>query len=318
MAALFLSEDQVDDLLTMEQAIDAVTTVFRKQALTEVANVSRNRARTDLAMLHMMGAAAKSLNAMCCKIYTTCKKGAQFYVHLFDGRSGELLAIMEASRLGALRTGAASAVATRCMARPESNTVGILGSGFQARSQLEAACQVLDVEEVYVYSPNADRRDAFAAEMSSELAVKVVGVGKPELAVEDKDVVITATNSVDPVLRGEWIGAGTHINAIGSNFLGRAELDVATVRLCDPIVVDDKEQARMEAGDFVKPMEEGVVRWSDIEELSDVLVDRVQGRHSADGVTLFKSVGIGMEDLAVARLVYDQAVEQGVGTRLPF
>lgn len=318
MAVLFLSESDVDGLLSMKMAIEAVTQAFRRQAMTEVANIPRHRARTDLAMLHVMGAAAKTLNSMCCKVYSTTKKGAHFYVLLFDGKSGDLLSIMEGVQMGAIRTGAVSAVATQFMSRTDSNTVGVIGSGLQARTQLEGVCQVRSIVEAYVYSPNPDHRDAFVREMATELGIEVRSVAKPDLATEDKDIVITATNSVDPVVVGDWISEGTHINAIGSNFLGRTELDVETLRKCEPIVVDDKEQARLEAGDFVKAMEDGILRWSDIHELGNVVVNRTPGRHDPSDITLFKSVGVAFADLAVARVVYDEAVKQGVGTQLPF
>jgi ornithine cyclodeaminase/alanine dehydrogenase-like protein (mu-crystallin family) len=318
MAALFLREADVDQLLTMPMAIDAVSTVFRKQAMTEVANIPRGRARTDHGLLHIMGAAAKTLDAMCCKVYTSTKQGARFLVHLYDGRTGDLLSIMEGDRLGAMRTGATAGVAAACMARRDADTVGVFGSGKQARTQLEAICHVRQIVEAYVYSPSEDHRDQFAAETSALLGLPVKAVAKPELAAEDKDIVVTATDSADPVVLGDWISPGTHLSVIGSNFVGKAEIDVELVRKCEPIVVDEKEQARLEAGDLVKAVEAGVVRWSDVHELGQIVVGRYPGRHQANDITLFKSVGAALEDLAVARAVYDAALKESLGQRLPF
>lgn len=318
MAAIFLTEANVEQLLTMEAAIAAVETVFRKHAMTEVANVPRGRARTDQCMLHLMGSAAKTLNAMCCKVYTTTPSTSRFLLQLFDGHTGELLAVMEADTLGAIRTGATAGVATKHMARSDADTVGVYGSGKQARTQLEAVCQVRNIVEAYVYSRKEENREGFAREMSALLGIEVKAVSKPELAAEDKDIVVTATKSSSPVLNGEWIAEGAHINAIGANFLGRAELDIETIRKCDPIVVEDKEQAKIEAGDFVQAMEAGVVRWSDVVELGNVVVGRFPGRHGPDDVTLFKSVGVSFEDLAVAKQVYDLAKAVGLGVPLPF
>jgi ornithine cyclodeaminase/alanine dehydrogenase-like protein (mu-crystallin family) len=318
MAALFLREADVDKLLTMEAAIEAVRTAFRKQATTEVANIPRGRARTDHCMLHIMGAAAKTLGVMALKVYTTSSVGARFLVHLYDGRTGELLSVMEADRLGAMRTGAVTGVATEHMARQDANTVGVFGSGKQARTQLEAVCETRPILEAYVYSPRPERRDPFAAEMSAALGVEVVSVAKPELAAEDKDIIITATSSREPVLRSDWISDGTHLNVIGSNFLGKAEVDIDTIRRSDPIVVDDKEQARGEAGDFQAAMDEGVIRWSDVSELCNVVIGRSPARHADSDVTIFKSVGVAFCDLAVAKLVYDKALEAGAGEPLPF
>lgn len=318
MAALFLSEADVDELLPMDSAIEAIELVFRKHAMTEVANIPRGRARTDHAMLHIMGAAAKTLDAIACKVYTSARGGVRFLVHLYSGTTGELLALIEADRLGQVRTGAVSGLATRLMAREDANTVGIFGSGKQARTQLEAICEVRDIVEAYVYSPTPAHRDAFAQEMSAELGVKVVPIAKPELAAEDKDILVTATTSVDPVLNAEWISPGTHICAVGSNFIGKAEVDIGTIRACDPVVVDDKEQARHEAGDLVRAVDDGVLRWSEVHDLSHVLVGRYAGRHRPENVTLFKSVGAAFEDLAVARLVYERALAEKRGIRLPF
>jgi alanine dehydrogenase len=318
MAALFLRESDVVTLLPMAAAIEAVEAVFRKQALTEVANIPRGRARTDQAMLHVMGAAVKTLGVMCSKVYATTRKHANFVVLLFDGKTGETLAVIEGDHLGRLRTGATAGVAASCMARPDADTVGVFGSGRQARTQLEAICAVRRITEAYVYSPKEDNRETFAAEMTVQLGVPVRAVLRPELAAEDKDIVVTATDSAEPVLLSEWVGEGTHLSVVGSNFIGKAEIDVELVRRCEPIVVDDKEQARIEAGDLVKAVEAGVVRWSDVHELGDVVVGRYPGRHEAADVTLFKSVGAALEDLAVAKAIYEAAVAQGVGERLPF
>jgi ornithine cyclodeaminase/alanine dehydrogenase-like protein (mu-crystallin family) len=146
----------------------------------------------------------------------------------------------------------------------------------------------------------------------------VVAVAKPELAAQDKDIVVTATNSMDPVLRAEWISDGTHLCAIGSNFVGKAELDVDLVRRCAVVAVDDKEQARIEAGDIVKAVEAGVLRWSEVQDLGETVVNRKPGRHESADITLFKSVGTAFQDLAAAKAVYEAAVAAGVGEILPF
>ena len=147
MPAIFIRESDVLELLTMSQAIEAVSGVFRRHAMTEVANIPRGRARTDHCMLHVMGAAVKALGVMGTKTYSTSKDAARFLVHLYDGKSGELLAVIEADHLGRIRTGAVSGLATSLMALPESNTVGLVGTGKQARTQLEAVCHVRDIVE---------------------------------------------------------------------------------------------------------------------------------------------------------------------------
>jgi ornithine cyclodeaminase/alanine dehydrogenase len=311
---LLLTEDDVRRLLTMDLALEAVEQGLRKLALDEAMNTPRARVQTDHAMLHTMSAAAKSLGFMGAKIYSTSRKiGARFILPLFDGKTGALLCLMQADYLGQMRTGAATGIATQYMALPDATEVGIFGSGLQARTQVQAVCRVRRIRQVQVYSPREERRRAFAAEMSELCQTEVVPVPRPEMAAEKKDIIITATTSREPVLIGHWIGEGTHINAIGSNFLGKAEIDSVTVRRCAVIAVDSKDQARLEAGDFQQPLEDGSLRWADVRELGQIIVGRYPGRKHPQDVTLFKSLGIAIEDVAVAGRVYARAQAEGVG-----
>lgn len=313
MPVLLLSEDDVRGLLTMELALAAVEEGLRKLALDEAQNTSRQRSQTDHAMLHIMSASAKSLGYMGYKSYVTSRKGTQFHVGLYDGRTGALLSLMAADYLGQMRTGAASGVATQFMARHDASEVGLFGSGKQARTQLEAVCKVRKIRRAQVYSRTEEHRARFAAEMSAVCQTEVVPVPRPEMAAEDKDIIITATSSREPVLKGDWIAEGTHLNAIGSNFLGKAELDAVAVRRCESIVVDSKDQARLEAGDFAQALEDGSIHWADVHELGQVIVGRFTGRAHPQDVTLFKSLGIAIEDVAVAAKVYERARSEGVG-----
>jgi len=174
-------------------------------------------------------------------------------------------------------------------------------------------CKARKIRHVSVYSPNEERRRRFAQEMSQAVGCEVEPVPRPELAAEDKDIVITATNSREPVLSGNWLAEGTHLNVIGSNFLAKAEVDLVAVRRCESIVVDSKDQARLEAGDFVQALEDGAISWADVHELGQVIVGRYTGRAHPQDVTLFKSLGIGLEDVAVAGRVYARAQEVGLG-----
>ncbi|MHB1426589.1 MAG: ornithine cyclodeaminase family protein [Gemmataceae bacterium] len=311
---LLLTEEDVRHLLTMDMALEAVEQGLRKLAIDEAMNTPRARVQTDHAMLHIMSAAAKSLGVMGAKLYSTSRKsGSRFILPLFDGKSGALVCLMQADYLGQVRTGAASGIATQYMALPDATEVGIFGSGKQARTQVQAVCRVRRIRQVQVYSPNEERRRAFAAEMSELCQTEVVAVPRPEMAAEKKDIIITATNSRDPVLTGHWIGEGAHVNAIGSNFLGKAEIDSVTVRRCAVIAVDSKDQARLEAGDFQQALEDGSLRWTDVRELGQIIVGRYPGRKHPQDVTLFKSLGIAIEDVAVAGRVYARAQAEGVG-----
>jgi ornithine cyclodeaminase/alanine dehydrogenase-like protein (mu-crystallin family) len=313
---LLLSEDDVRQVLTMELALEAVEAGFRSMALDEAHNVPRSRVQTDHAMLHVLSAAGKRLGYLGYKAYTTSRHGAHFHVGLYDGKSGHLLALMEADYLGQMRTGAASGVATQYMARPEACEVGLFGSGKQAATQLLAMSKVRKLTRVQVFSPNEERRRRFAKEMSERCQVEVEPVPRPEMAAEDKDIIITATSSREPVLHGQWIADGCHLNIIGSNFMVKAEVDVAAVRRCDSIVVDSKEQARIEAGDFAQALEDGSIHWSDIHELCHVVVGRYPGRAHPEDVTMFKSLGIALEDVAVAGKVYERARTAGLGKEI--
>jgi len=297
----------------MDMALAAVAEALRCHALDEAVNIPRARSQTDHAMLHVLSGAAKTLGVMGYKAYATTRKGANFHVGLFDGRTGALTALLQADYLGQVRTGAASGVATQYMARPESQEVGIFGSGKQARTQVEAICKVRKIRRVQVFSPSEERRRAFAQEMSDRCQVDVEPVPRPEMAAQDKDIVITATSSREPVLSGDWLSEGTHLNVIGSNFLGKAEVDVVAVRRCSSIIVDSKDQARLEAGDLMQALEDGAIHWSDVHELGQVIVGRYPGRVHPEDVTMFKSLGIALEDIAVAARVVKKAQEKGVG-----
>jgi alanine dehydrogenase len=313
MPVLLLTEEDVRQLLTMDMALEAVEQVLRKMALDEAVNIPRARSQTDHAMLHVMSGAAKTLGVMGYKAYSTSRKGSHFHVGLFDGKTGALTALVQADYLGQIRTGAASGVATQYMARPDAQEVGLFGSGKQARTQLQAVCRVRKIRQVQIYSPNDEHRNRFADDMSRVCQCEIVPVPRPEMAAEDKDIIITATSSREPVLNGHWIAEGTHLNVIGSNFLGKAEVDDVTVRRCDSIVVDSKDQARLEAGDFVQALEEGAIHWADIHELGQVIVGRYTGRAHPEDVTMFKSLGIALEDIAVAGRVLQKAQSAGLG-----
>lgn len=313
MPVLMLNESEVQQLLTMDMALDGVEAGLRKIALDEGENITRNRARTDHAMLHILAASAKTLGYLGYKSYVTTKDGAHFHVGLYDGKSGDLLALMQADYLGQVRTGAASGIATKFLARDDATTLGILGSGKQARTQVEAICKVRSINRVHVYSPNVENRSKFAQEMSDRCQTEVIAVNDPESAVRNLDILVTATTSREPVLHGSWVAEGSHINAIGSNFRGKVEVDVPTIQACSHIFVDSKAQARIEAGDFFPAIDENILEWSDVRELGKVLIGRYNGREHPHEITLFKSLGIAIEDVAVAGAVYQKAIEQNVG-----
>jgi ornithine cyclodeaminase/alanine dehydrogenase-like protein (mu-crystallin family) len=313
MPFLLLNEQEVRDLLTMEMALEAVEAGLRKIGLDEAQNIPRSRCQTDHCVLHVLSAAAKTLGVMGYKAYATSKKGANFHVGLFDGKTGELTAILQADYLGQMRTGAASGVATKYLARPEASTVGIFGTGKQARTQLLAMCKVRPIKHVAVYSRSEQNRRQFCAEMTSLCHVPVEPAARPEEAANQKDIVITATTSREPVLLGDWLADGAHLNIIGSNYLTKTEIDINVVRRAKTIFVDSKDQAHFEAGDFRAALDAGVLRWDQIRELGALVAGRAPGRQDANDITLFKSLGLGIEDIATAARVVARAKELNVG-----
>jgi ornithine cyclodeaminase/alanine dehydrogenase-like protein (mu-crystallin family) len=315
--AVLLSESDVTMLLPMSLALEAVEEVFRWQGEGKLTNRARVRLPVPGGLLHVMPAAVPEARVMGLKTYATVRGGAKFVVLLFSVETGALLAIIEADKLGQMRTGAASGVATKYLARPEADRVGCYGTGWQARSQLEAVCAVRRVREVRVYGRDLERRARFAEEMTPLLGVPVVAVDRPEAAARDASILVTITGSKTPVLEGQWIAPGAHLNAAGSNALPRAELDVEAVRRAGLIVTDSLEQARVECGDLVAALEQGVVRWDDVHELGDVVAGRHPGRRDAGQITLFESQGVAMEDVAVAARIVARARERRVGTEVP-
>jgi ornithine cyclodeaminase/alanine dehydrogenase len=317
MAALLLREAEVRELLTMDMAIEAVEQGFRQLSAGAGVNIPRRRARTGQVILHLMSAASDGEQVVGFKAYTTGPHGNRFHVLLYDGVTGQMQAVIEADWLGRVRTGAASGVATQHMARPDSTEVGIFGAGGQARTQLEAMCRVRSIREARVYSRDQRHRELFAREMESLCKISVLPVNRPEEAAVDMDIIITATSSRLPVLRGTWLHEGTHINAIGSNALARAELDIDVIRRADAIVTDSIEQCQIEAGDFVESIEHGVLHWSRVVELADVIAGRETGRALPENITLFKSLGVAIEDVVLAARLARVARENRVGVDLP-
>jgi alanine dehydrogenase len=261
-------------------------------------------------------ASDKRLGIYGMKTYTVSPKGARFLVMLYEAETGDLLAMMEADKLGQMRTGAASGIATKYMARKDADTVGIYGTGWQAESQLMAVCAVRKIKSIKAYSRKKEHREAFAQKMTVQLGVEVSAVETPEEAARNQAIIITITSGREPVLKGEWLAAGAHINAAGSNFLTKAEIDVETVRRSSVIAVDAIETAKVEAGDLLPSIERGLINWESLIELSRIVVGQEKGRTSDDDITLFKSHGIALEDISTALRVYNLARERGLGENL--
>jgi alanine dehydrogenase len=316
--ALFLTESDVKAILTMPLALEAVEVSFRRLADGTARMHSRQRLQIPgKTYLHYMAAADAASGYMGLKIYTSSREGLRFLVPLFSADSGDLLAMIEADYLGQLRTGAASGVATRVMARADARIVGLIGTGLQARTQLEAVALVRKLEKIRVFGRDPQRREGFAREMSARLGISVAPAASAEEAVRGADILITSTTATNPVVEGRWLAPGMHVNAIGANFPQKRELDAGAVARCDNIAVDSREQSRIEAGDLIQAFAGDEARWSKVLELADLVAGKVPGRTSSKQITLFKSSGIAIEDVIVAGRIYELARERKLGREIP-
>ena len=242
----------------------------------------------------------------------------RFLVHLYRASTGRLLAVVEADRLGMVRTAAASGVATRWLARPDARVAGVFGAGWQAEGHLEALAAVRSLQRVKVHARHAGRLAAFCVKMSERLGIEVVPAASPEEVVRGSDIVSTVTTSATPLFAGEWLSPGTHINAAGSNSLIRRELGEDVLKRCLPIVVDSVETALREAGDLLPLLEKGRLQARDLRELGDVICGRQAGRSTTEEITVFESQGMAIQDLAVAVRLESLARQRGLGIELPY
>ena len=318
--ALFLNDQEVAQLLPMNECIDVLDQAFAHAGDGKVDNTPRNRIRMPGGFFHFMAAADAGHGVFGYKAYPSFggPSSAKMIVMLYDYETGGLLSCMEAGHLGQIRTGAASGVATKYMAKKDAATVAVIGSGFQARTQLEAVCAVRDIKDVRVFSRREERREEFAKRSSESLNLNVTAVGSAQECVAEADVVIVITSAREPAFLGEWLSPGAHINAAGGNHWMRREIDEEAVLRSEVIVVDDLAQAKIECGDLLWLEPRGTFRWDMAQELRDVVAGRVEGRPSPESITLFESMGLALEDIAAAHLVYNKAKEQGIGQELPF
>jgi alanine dehydrogenase len=315
---LLLTEADVRSLLTMPIALEVVEESLRQQGNGELVLHPRRRIKLpDNALLHYMAAADPVRGFIGMKIYTVARGVARFVVPLFRSTTGEMAALIEADALGQIRTGAASGVATKYLANANARTACIIGTGYQARTQLEAVAAVRRLERVRAFGRDPERRAKFCREMSERIGVAVEPTNSGEEAVRDAEIIITATSATKVVLEGEWLAPGMHINAMGANWPQKRELDTAAVALANKIVVDSIEQAKMEAGDLIQAFGDDQSRWNAVLELSQIVAGKTPARISADQITLFKSNGIATWDLAAAVRVYEMAVARGMGQSIP-
>ncbi|HEY8773797.1 MAG TPA: ornithine cyclodeaminase family protein [Gaiellaceae bacterium] len=322
MAIIVLNQSEVEHLLDMEGCIEAMAGILEAlargelfQPLRSIAFPPGESSGIGLMPAHRSGAdAAYALKTIC--LFPDNPKRSldahQGTVTLFSGETGEVRALMNASAITAIRTAAVSAVATRLLAREDASELAIVGSGVQGRSHIEAMRAVKPWERIRVASRTHKHAQAVAEETGAEAVESV------EEAVRGADVVVTATNSREPVLRHEWLKPGAHVNAVGSSIPKARELDTATI-VASSLFVDRRESTVNEAGDYLVPFQEGAIGPDHIKaEIGEVLIGKHPGRTAPDELTVFKSLGLAVEDLAAAEYVVRRAQETGAGTTVEF
>lgn len=313
---IYLTETDVDRLVTMADAMAAVEDCFRHQGAGQATAEPRRRVRVPNGMLHVMFAADREAGVMGVKSYTTVKGVARFHVLLYSAEDGSLLAMIEADRLGQLRTGAATGVATKYLARQDASIAAVFGTGYQARTQVEGMAHARTLNEIRVYGRDSERRQAFCAEMCARLGLWVLPVGSPEEALDGAHVVSTITTSTRPLFEGSLVQPGLHLNVAGSNSLLKREVDEAVIRRADLIAVDSLAAVPLEGGDLLAPLQKGLIYPEALVELGQIVAGNRHGRRTAEEVTLFKSHGTALEDIALAARVLEKARERGVGVPL--
>jgi alanine dehydrogenase len=297
-------------LLTLTDAVEAIEACFRRMAAGAVENRPRDRLRLDEGRLAVMAASDLELGAAGVKAYAAFVTGARFVVCLFAADRPELLAVIEADRLGQLRTGAASAVAAKYLAKEGAASLGIIGCGWQAESQVACIREAVpSIERVVAYCRTEKSLKRFCRKVKAE-------PGESHRDPARQDIVVTATSSADPVLRGEWLQPGALVCAMGANVPQHRELDNVVLERAAFVCCDSLAQARRESGDLIEPVEQGVLDWLEVHELQEVVAGEVDGRSSADDIVLFKSNGIAAWDVAVGARAVELARERGVGREL--
>ena len=316
--AILIREQDVKNLLTMDSAIYSLEEIFKQESIEDAINSSRVRIPLPEGTLNFMAASSKSLNLIGTKSYISkARTPIKFYVQLYDGANGNLISIIEANLMSRIRTGAATGLATKYLAKKDSSVLGILGTGAQALHQTIAICETRKIKTINIYSRNVNHRESFCKLIKKNIEnVNAIPVKTSKECVENADIITTITNSGTPVFSSNWIKPGTHINAAGSNIGSKRELDEKTISKASTIVTDNITQAKIECGDLIHPIKIGITSWDKINTLSDLITDKIKGRRNDDEITIFESQGVAIEDLAIGSLLHNLAIKKGYGLKI--
>ena len=314
--ALFLRDEEVNQSVTMEDMLEAIEEMQRRFGQGEVTNLARRKIIAPGGMLSVMGGGLFYDGILGVKTYTVVHGKYSFQVSVYDANTGELMCYTQANRLGQLRTGATTGVAVKHLSRSNAATVGIIGTGYQAPTQLEAVCQVRNVQKIRAFSRTPEGREAFAETMTDSLGISVEPVNSGEAAVAGSDIVICIAAAQEPVLQGEWLSPGATVIGAGPTSWRVREVDDATFARADKIFVDSAEQAPVEAGDMASAVDRGILQWSRLQELRQVVAGAVTGRDNPEQIIYAKLMGTGVADVAAAKLAYDRAKSKSLGLEM--
>jgi len=314
--ALFLKDEDVAQCVDMDAMLEAIESMQRQYGDGQAHNMTRRKIIAESGMLSVMGGGLFYQGLLGVKTYTVVKGAYSFQVSLYDANTGKLLLYTQANRLGQLRTGATTGVAIKHLANPGAATVGIVGTGGQAPTQLEAVSKVRGIKNIKAFSRDPERREEFAKKMTDTMGVEVSAAASNEDAVRDCDIVLCIAATMEPVVEGVWLKDGSTLIGAGPTTWRAREVDEATLTRAGKLIVDSTEQAAIEAGDLCSAVDKGIIQWSKVHELRHVVSGAVSGRDSQDQVVYAKIMGTGVADVAAAKLAYDSAKAKGLGTEM--
>ena len=313
---LFLRDEHVAQCVTMDAMLESIENMQARYGKGEAYNLGRRKIIAETGMLSVMGGGLYFDGVLGVKTYTVVRGSYSFQVSLYDAATGKLLCYTQANRLGQLRTGATTGVATKYLSNDAPITVGIIGTGGQAPTQLQAISKVRQISRVKAFSRNPERRAEFASRMTDTLGVEVKPAENNEEAVRGSDLVVSIAATTEPVIRGEWLGEGSTVIGAGPTTWRVSEVDENTLTRADKMFVDSLDQAPIEAGDIAAAVDKGLLNWSRLTELRYAVSGMTPGRDSEDQIVYAKLMGTGVADVAAAKLAYDCAQEQGLGTEV--
>ncbi len=315
--ALYLTEAQIGELITMDDTLAILEEMFAARSRGEVVNRPRIRVPIEAGSYNLMPAGWVARGVVGHKSYTASAKGASFHIVLYAADGSGLLAVMAGGRISGLRTGAVTGLAARVLAASVGGPIAVIGAGFQATQQVHGLVAATGATDVRVWSRSAEKREPFAARLADATGTGVRAAASMDDALDGAPVVVTITNSAEPVLRPEQVRPGVTVISAGNNTWLRSEVDPGIAKAADLVVVDDIDNAKVEAGELMRAAELGLVSWDRVVALGDIIGRVRPGRTSPEQIVLCELQGIGIEDVAVAERVYRIALERGVGLELP-